>query len=139
MKSDVTDILLKRTRTKYRPGELYHTGVKRRKRVGSILKAQLSAPPKPPTPNQAQNPVTKIDSKSQVGPNPHSQSHSIGSSILFYIIFFITFYIPIFCIFLQYFLKTFSIFFLTIFFSRHLSVFYYIFHFFYSFTLQPFI
>ncbi|XP_033217810.1 AT-rich interactive domain-containing protein 2 isoform X2 [Belonocnema kinseyi] len=37
-----------------------------------ILKAQLSAPPKPPTPNQAQNPVTKIDSKSQVSvSHPH--------------------------------------------------------------------
>lgn len=40
-----------------------------------ILKAQLSAPPKPPsntsnTTNQSQNPVTKVDSKSQVGPNP---------------------------------------------------------------------
>lgn len=52
-----------------------------------ILKAQLSAPPKPPTPNQAQNPVTKIDSKSQVGPNPHSQSHSVGSSIFFFFFF----------------------------------------------------
>lgn len=47
-----------------------------------ILKAQLSAPPKPPTPNQAQNPVTKIDSKSQVGPSPHSKSHSLGSHFL---------------------------------------------------------
>lgn len=36
-----------------------------------ILKAQLSAPPKPPSNNtssQSQNPVTKVDSKSQVGP-----------------------------------------------------------------------
>ncbi|XP_051155622.1 AT-rich interactive domain-containing protein 2 isoform X2 [Leptopilina boulardi] len=39
-----------------------------------ILKAQLSAPPKPPTPNQAQNPVTKIDSKSQ----PLQQQQQIG-------------------------------------------------------------
>lgn len=38
-----------------------------------ILKAQLSAPPKPPSNNtssQSQNPVTKVDSKSQVGPSP---------------------------------------------------------------------
>lgn len=37
-----------------------------------ILKAQLSAPPKPPSNNtssQSQNPVTKVDSKSQVGPS----------------------------------------------------------------------
>lgn len=39
-----------------------------------ILKAQLSAPPKPSSnaPNQPQNPVTKVDSKSQVGPSPSS-------------------------------------------------------------------
>lgn len=42
-----------------------------------ILKAQLSAPPKPPSSasnttctTQSQNPVTKVDSKSQVGPSP---------------------------------------------------------------------
>lgn len=44
-----------------------------------ILKAQLSAPPKPPsnTSSQSQNPVTKVDSKSQVGPNPNSLYHSL--------------------------------------------------------------
>jgi len=43
-----------------------------------ILKAQLSAPPKPPSNNtssqSSQNPVTKVDSKSQVGPSPSSLS-----------------------------------------------------------------
>lgn len=42
-----------------------------------ILKAQLSAPPKPSSNNtssQSQNPVTKVDSKSQVGPSPSSLS-----------------------------------------------------------------
>lgn len=53
-----------------------------------ILKAQLSAPPKPPsnTSSQSPNPVTKVDSKSQVGPNPKSLYlslpfvHDLGSS-----------------------------------------------------------
>lgn len=53
-----------------------------------ILKAQLSAPPKPPSNNtssQSQNPVTKVDSKSQVGPSPSSlctvlcRSHDLSS------------------------------------------------------------
>lgn len=54
-----------------------------------ILKAQLSAPPKPPssisnTATQSQNPVTKVDSKSQVGPSPKlstilSTTHDLGS------------------------------------------------------------
>lgn len=51
-----------------------------------ILKAQLSAPPKPPSNNtssQSQNPVTKVDSKSQVGPNPSSLSIPF-SAILIY-------------------------------------------------------
>lgn len=47
-----------------------------------ILKAQLSAPPKPPsnTPSQSQNPVTKVDSKSQVGPSPNSLYRSLCRS-----------------------------------------------------------
>ena len=55
-----------------------------------ILKAQLSAPSKPPTPNQAQNSVTKIDSKSQVGPNPHSQSHLLELSFFESFSFYLT-------------------------------------------------
>ncbi|XP_012267900.2 AT-rich interactive domain-containing protein 2 isoform X3 [Athalia rosae] len=47
-----------------------------------ILKAQLSAPPKPPstTPNQPQNPVTKVDSKSQVSvSHPHLSQALLAS------------------------------------------------------------
>ena len=58
-----------------------------------ILKAQLSAPPKPPTPNQVQNPVTKIDSKSQVGPSPHFQSHSLGSHFFFFDTIFLSIFL----------------------------------------------
>ncbi|XP_066590877.1 AT-rich interactive domain-containing protein 2 isoform X3 [Prorops nasuta] len=47
-----------------------------------ILKAQLSAPPKPPTniPNQTQNSVTKVDSKSQVSvSHPHLSQALLAS------------------------------------------------------------
>ncbi|XP_035738109.1 AT-rich interactive domain-containing protein 2-like isoform X3 [Vespa mandarinia] len=47
-----------------------------------ILKAQLSAPPKPPsiTSNQSQNPVTKVDSKSQVSvSHPHLSQALLAS------------------------------------------------------------
>lgn len=52
-----------------------------------ILKAQLSAPPKPPSNNtssQSQNPVTKVDSKSQVGPKSSALSlyHSLPFSFI---------------------------------------------------------
>lgn len=53
-----------------------------------ILKAQLSAPPKPPssTSNQSQNPVTKVDSKSQVGPSPRSVCHSFMTLVLILVV-----------------------------------------------------
>ncbi|XP_032671914.1 AT-rich interactive domain-containing protein 2 isoform X2 [Odontomachus brunneus] len=47
-----------------------------------ILKAQLSAPPKPPsnTPSQSPNPVTKVDSKSQVSvSHPHLSQALLAS------------------------------------------------------------
>ncbi|XP_024940660.1 AT-rich interactive domain-containing protein 2 isoform X3 [Cephus cinctus] len=46
-----------------------------------ILKAQLSAPPKPSsTPNQPQNPVTKVDTKSQVSvSHPHLSQALLAS------------------------------------------------------------
>ena len=58
-----------------------------------ILKAQLSAPPKPSSnsPNQPQNPVTKVDSKSQVGPSPCCIRHSFMPLVLIMVYQLLTF------------------------------------------------